>query len=68
MARLETWEAPYTVSAPDAETAAEYITRRALRQVPNATVEIIRGPIRDRGPRGYWRATVRRVRLPAPED
>lgn len=56
------WTARYTVTATTEAEAREYIERQALRDVPEATVEFIRGPVRDRGPRNYWRATVRRVR------
>jgi hypothetical protein len=63
-ARARVWTAPYALTARNEEEARRYITERALADVPDATVEIIRGPVRDRGPRSYWRATVRRTRTP----
>jgi hypothetical protein len=59
---LDVWIAKYALSAPDEETARLYITRKALQDAPTATVEFVKGPTRDKGPRGYWRATVKRDR------
>lgn len=60
--RLTTWEARYALSAPDEATARLWIERKAVQDAPDATVEFVKGPTRDKGPRGYWRATVRRDR------
>lgn len=56
------WTARYALTARDDEEARKHITAKALADVPDATVEFLRGPTRDRGPRSYWRATVRRTR------
>jgi len=60
--RAKVWTARYTVTASDETAARQYIAAAALRDVPDASVTFIRGPVRDRGERSYWRATVKRER------
>lgn len=62
LTRDHVWTARYALRAASVEDATAQITAQALKDVPEASVEIIRGPIRDKGPRPYYRATVRRVR------